>query len=165
MKIYVRAMSMEKEKAKKQISSFSDIVMEHLIKLLMYSDIRPNDIDGWIKSVANWISRADNITIKPSAKKLKEEDIMSSLFSCMGDDVRDYERALYSFLADNHSGKYNHEGKESYPEFEVTPEASESLMNLCNDVIDVTMPLLIDKQDHSKDEYEAAIRNLLSDYL
>ena len=120
MKRYIAGMSMEKDKAIHQISSFSPVIMEHLIKLLMYSDIRPDDVEGWVHAVAHWIQRADDITVKPRARKLKEQDIMSSLFSCMGDDVRDHRRALYAFLADNESGKFNYEGKGKYPNLQLT---------------------------------------------
>lgn len=144
---------MEKEQAKKQITSFSPVIMEHLIKLLTYSTIRPNDTNGWIHTVAHWLHQADDITVKPHARKLKERDLMQSLFSCMGDDVRDYERALHAFLADNLSGKFNYNGKESYPEFVVTNDLAQSLMKLCQSVIESTVPMLLDKKDHSTDEY------------
>ena len=150
---YIRGMSIERNRAIQQLDSFSPIIMEHIIKLLVYSDIRPDDVEGWIGSVANWIHRADDVTVKPSAKKLKESDIVSSLFGCMGDDVRDYQRALYAFLADTRTGKLNHDGKESYPEFDVTGDLSQDLMDVCYDVIDATMPLLLDKQDHTINEY------------
>lgn len=162
MKRYIRAMSMERGRAIHQISSFSPILMEHIIKLLMYSDVRPNDVDGWIGTIANWIHQADDITVKPSNKKLKESDIMSSLFGCMGDDVRDYQRALYAFLADNRSGKLNHDGKGSYPEFDITDDAADDLMHICYDLIDATMPLLTDKRDHSLNEYIDIITPIFS---
>lgn len=155
-------MSLDRDKAKHQIKPFSDIIMEHIIKLVMYSDIRPDDVNGWIDTIANWISRADNITVKPSAKKLKETDLMSSLFSCMGDDIKDYTRALYSFQASNQSGKFNHGGKESYPEFDVSYDAAVTLMHVCYEIIDATMPLLRDKADHSKDEYVQVVSNIFA---
>lgn len=165
MKRYIRAMSMEKDKAKHQISSFSPVIMEHVIKLLMYSDIRPDDVQGWIHTIANWIYRADSITVKPSAKKLSKADFMSSLFSCMGDDIRDYERALYAFLADNYSGKFNHEGKGSYPEFEVTYDVADTLMACCYQLIEATLPLLQDKADHSISDYEGVVRMVFGQFL
>ena len=158
MKRYVRAMSLERKRAEKQISSYASIIMEHIIKLIMYSDIRPEDISGWEKSVAKWIQKADDITVKPDAKKLEPETIMRTLFSSMGDEIGDYDRELYKFLADNHNGKFNHDGKGNYPEFEVTEDASETLMNVCDDIVDATMPLLIDKADHSLSEYIEVIK-------
>lgn len=160
MKIYIRAMSLERNRAKKQISAYSPILMEHIIKLVMYSDIRPNDVDGWIHTLANWISRADNITLKPKGNKFSESDIVESLFSCMGDELSDYERELYAFVANNRQGKYNHDGKGPYPEFDITYEAADALMNFCFDVMDSTIPLLIDKEDHSLSEYESILRSI-----
>lgn len=157
MKKYVYAMSVEKKRAEKQLTSYSSILMEHLVKLLVYSDSRPNDVKGWIHTLANWISRADSLTIKPNADKLTEEFLMSTLFSCMGDELNDYERELYSFLADNRSRKFNTHDSGPYPEFEVTTQLSEDLMNFSLDVAEATIPLLTDKKDHSIDEYEEAI--------
>lgn len=158
MKRYIRAMSLDKDKAMKQSKSFSPIILEHIIKLLVYSNMRPNDINGWLNTIAKWIHRADDITIKPYAKKLKSQDIEASLFSCMGDELSDYRRALYAFQADNLTGKFNYGDKIPYPEFDIDDDLAEDLMNICYDVIDATMPLLQDKKDHSKDEYLEVIK-------
>ena len=162
MKRYIYAMSMERDRAKKQIAAFSPTIMEHMIKLLVYSDIRPDDIDGWIHTIARSIHNADDITVKPNNKKLKNSDLISSLIGCMGDDVRDYRRALQAFREDNRNGKFNYDDKKTYPDFDITPELSEDLMTICFDVIDKTLPLLTDKQDHSLDEYKSVINQIIS---
>ena len=160
MKRYVYAMSLEKKRAEKQLLAYASILMEHIIKLLVYSDIRPNDVKGWIHTLANWISRADSLTIKPNSSKVSEEFLMSTLFSCMGDEIGDYERELYTFLAENRSGRYNAQGSESYPEFEVTAQLAEDLMNFSLDVAEATIPMLVDKEDHSISEYEEALTSV-----
>jgi hypothetical protein len=66
-------------------------------------------------------------------------------------------KELYGFLADNRSGKFNHDGKGNYPEFEVTPEAAKLLMRICCAIEDATMPLLLDKIDHGVDEYRKLV--------
>ena len=157
MKRYIYAMSTDRNRARHMLTSYSSIIMEHIIKLLVYSDIRPDDVDGWISTIANWIHKADDITLKPKAKKLTESDLLNTLFSYMGDEIKDYRFVLDSFIAENLTGKLNYYDKESYPEFEVTLELAEDLMNICYDIIDATMPLLIDKQDHTMSEYKAAI--------
>ena len=157
MKRYIYAMSVYKKRAERQLTSYSSILMEHIIKLLVYSDIRPDDVKGWIHTLATWISKVDSLMIKPNADKVSEDFLMSTLFSCMGDELSDYERELYSFLADNHSGKFNAYSHGSYPEFEVTDQLSEDLMNFCLDIAEATIPLLIDKQDHDINEYEEVI--------
>lgn len=152
-------MSLEKDKAKRQIASFSLTIMEHAIKLLVYSDIRTDSINGWINTIARCLHNADDITIKPHNRKLKSKDIMSSLFGYMGDDVSDYRRALFAFKEDNRHGKFNYENKTPYPDFDVTAELSESLMYFCYDIIDRSLPLLIDKRDHSKEEYQNIVKS------
>ena len=165
MKMYIRCMSMDKDAAKHQIKPFSSIIMEHTIKLIMYSDIRPEEITGWIHTIANWVHKADDITVKPKARKLKEEDILNSLFSQMGDDLSDYIRALEKFQADNINGKFNSNGKGSYPLFDVNYEVAENLMNVCYALIDATMPLLIDKKDHSIQDYDKAVEKVFDSLI
>ena len=161
MKRYIFGMSVERRRALDQISSFSPVIMEHMIKLLVYHNIRPNDINGWIDTVANWLHQADDLTIKPKAKKLKQDDILNSLFGCMGDDVRDYERALYAFAADNESGRLNYDGKDKYPPFTIDSKLSADLMRFCYALIENTLPLLLDKQDHTLDEYNKIVQSLV----
>lgn len=158
MKRYISAMSTDRNRAKYTLSSYSGIILEHIIKLLVYSDIRPNDVDGWISTIANWIHRADSITLKPKAKKLSKGDLLNTLFNYMGDEVKDYKFLLYAFIAENLTGKLSYSDKEPYPEFEVTYELAEDLMNICYDIMDATLPLLIDKQDHTMSEYKSAIQ-------
>lgn len=153
-------MSVGKNEALRRLSSLSETLMEHLTKLVVYSDIRPDDIKGWIKTAARCIYQADSITLKPNGRKLKSNDFMSSLFSCMGDELRDYERYLDLFALDNKRGKFNYEGKDSYPDFAVTQELGVTLMTLCYDVIDKTLPLLLDRHDHSLAEYRDIIQNI-----
>lgn len=160
MKRYIMAMSIDRAEAKQRLTSYKGILMEHIIKLLVYSDVRPNDVHGWIHTLANWIHKCDSITIKPKNRKLSKSDIISSLFCRMGDEVGDYERELYAFIADNRYGRYNHGDAAPYPEFEVTDELCETFMQVCYKLIEETIPFLIDKQDHTIEEYEAVIQKI-----
>lgn len=160
MKRYIMAMSIERTAAKRQLTAYSPILIEHIIKLLVYSDIRPNDVHGWERTLANWIHRGDGITLKPKNTKVTENFLDSTLFSFLGDTVYDFEGELYAFIADNRSGKFNYKDKTSYPEFEVTPELAQTLMDVCYAIRDSVYPLLIDKQDHTIDEYEAIIQKI-----
>jgi len=162
MKRYIRAMSTDKDRAGSLMRAYSSVIIEHIIKLLVYSDIRPQDVDGWITSVAKWIHAADDFTLKPKTKKPREEMLHNNLFCFMGDTYSDYVKELYGFLADNRSGKFNHDGKGSYPEFDVTPELAKLLMQTCCAIEDATMPLLLDKADHEVSEYRTLIASVFS---
>lgn len=160
MYVHVKTMALERSIAIKQMESFSLIISEHIIKLVMYSAIQPNNIDGWIHTIANWIHQADDIKLKPNAKKPDKHMIESKLFRFMGDDIRDYERMLWAFQADNLSGKFNFENNGPYPQFEIDDDASRSLMIACNLLLQKVTPLLIDKQDHTLAEYEAVVASI-----
>lgn len=162
MKRYVYAMSMSRDRAKQQIGAYSPAIMEHLIKLMIYSDIRQNDISGWISTIASRLYNAGKITVKPDSKKLKEDDIVDSLFGCMGNSDEDYYGALLAFKDNNRYGKFNYLDKTSYPDFDVTEELAEDLMTICFDLMNKVIPLLTDKSEHNKEEYELIIRDIFS---
>lgn len=160
MKRYIVAMSVTKKHAIWRMEAYANTIMEHIIKLVIYSDIRPNDIEGWLHTVVRCIHEGDALTIKPSTKKLTEDELRNSLFSAMGDDLHDYLSELAVFQENNRRGLYNYADKESYPEVTPTVEDAEVLMDICYQIMERTLPLLLDKQDHSIDEYKDAIRDL-----
>lgn len=165
MKIYVRAMSLERSKALRRAGEYSQEMIEHIIKVLAYSDIRELDVDHWISEIAQWLSDTDNLTVKPKNSKLKKDDIMHTTFSSMGDELRDYESELNLFLHHNRRGYFNYENKESYPEFEITSDLVAMFKDCCTDIIDETITMLVDKQDHSKEEYKEVLRTIFNRYI
>lgn len=160
MKRYVIAMSLTKKRAIWRMEAYASTLMEHIIKLVIYSDIRPNDVSGWLHTVARCLHEGDEITVKPDARKMTEEELEDSLFCAMGTELTDYRGELAVFQENNRKGKYNHDGKESYPPVEPDEESAKILMDICHEIMERTMPLLLDKQNHSIEEYENAIQNL-----
>jgi hypothetical protein len=160
MKRYVIAMSVTRKRAIWRMEAYADTLMEHIIKLVTYSDIRPNDVSGWLHTVARCLHEGDEITVKPDSRKMTEEELEDSLFCAMGTSLNDYKGELALFQENNRKGKYNHDGKESYPSVEPDEESAKILMDICHEIMERTMPLLLDKQNHSIEEYENAIRDL-----
>lgn len=165
MKLYIRAMSYERNRALKQAGVFTTDIFEHVIKIIVYGDIRREQIPHWITEIAEWIYDASTITVKPNNRKLKPRDIEYTTFSAMGDEVRDYERDLKAFRLDNKRGKFNYEDKKSYPDFEVTRQLSETLMNCCFDIMEHIIPMLTGKQDHSREEYRVKLTEIFNNYI
>ena len=160
MKRYIKAMSMTKKDAMRHAGSFSSTLMEHIVKLVMYGDIRPDDVSDWLQTVCRCLHEVDGLTVKPSNKKLSAKDLEYTIFGSMGDEAKDYRLVLAAFQEDNKHGKFNYDDKVSYPEFDLTDDAVINLMSICYEFMNRTTPLLLDKKDHSIDEYKDAIRDL-----
>lgn len=165
MKIYIRAMSFKRDRARKEAGIFADTMLEHVIKIIGYHDIRSEHVPHWIDEIAGWLYEVDDITVKPGAKKLKDDDIRDTTFGAMGDELSDYRRALAKFKHDNKQGKFNYEDKIAYPDLEITENLIRDLKNCCFDIIEVTTPMLIDKKDHSKEEYRAKLTEIFNNYI
>ena len=164
MKRYVVGMSLSRQRALDQARFYAVNIIEHMIKIVMYHEMRPEDVSHWIEEIADWLQRSDDITIKPKGHKLKESDLLDTVFSCMGDSVSDYRRELQMFQEKNRKGQFNYLDKQSYPEFEVDYNSCQKLMDACILLVDATLPMLASKQDHSYVEYVDAVKSALSQY-
>ena len=165
MKRYIFSMSLPRQRAMDQASFYAVNIIEHMIKIVMYHYIRSDDVLHWVDEISDWLQRSDDITIKPKGHKLKESDLLNTVFSCMGSSLSDYRRELLMFQEKNRRGQFNYADKESYPEFEVDYNACQELMDACNRLINSTLPLLADKQDHDIQDYRDAVSDALIDYL
>ena len=165
MKRYVFSMSLPRQRAMDQAIFYAVDIIEHMIKIVMYHYIRPDDVLHWVDEISDWLQRSDDITIKPKGHKLKESDLLDIVFSCMGSSLSDYRRELLMFQEKNRKGQFNYADKESYPEFEVDYNVCQELMDACNRVTNNTLPLLTDKQDHNIQDYRDAVSDALINYL
>lgn len=165
MKRYILAMSMSRQRALDQASFYAVNIIEHMIKIVMYCHIRPDNVAHWIEEIADWLQRSDDITVKPKGHKLKKSDLLDTVFSCMGDSVSDYRRELQMFQEKNRKGQFNYADKETYPEFTVDYASCQELMDACILLIDATLPMLADRHDHSYQEYVQAVSSALSTYI
>ena len=165
MKRFIRAQAFPKDKALQRSGFYSDSIIEHVIKIVLYSDVRRDDVLHWITEIANWLEDADNIIVKTSAKKLKRREIEDTTFGWMGDSLRDYASVLKMFQHNNRKGKFNYEDKESYPEVDITPELAEELMEVCYSLMDATLPMICEKTDHTSDEYVNVLKKVFRNYL
>ncbi len=158
-------MATPKKQALERAGFYSLSIMQHVIKIMLFSKFRPIDVHHWIEEIARWLQDVDNIKLKQSDPKLKPNEIEDTTFGWMGDELNDYRSALEKFRYDNESGKFNYKDKVSYPDFEVTREMCSELMELCYSLINETINMICDKEDHSKQEYIAVLEHVFRPYL
>lgn len=164
MKRCICAVPFAKAEAIERASKYSSDITEHLIKILVYGDIRQDDVSHWISEIATWLKSADRISVKPTNKRLKPAVIRDTVFRSMGDELDDYLDSLEAFQYDNRKGKFNYSDKMTYPEVEPTIECAGDLMNMCLDLIEEATPLLSDKCEHSRQEYVSLLTKIVSKY-
>lgn len=165
MKIYVRAMSLPKTEAVKRAGYYADDIMEHVIKIVVYHDIRHEQIDHWIGEISGWLKFVDGLTVKPSNKHLKPAMIRDTTFGPMGDHLQDYVGSLEMFQTANRRGKFNYKDKESYPYREPDAQTASDLMNICYHMIEVTIPMLCEKKDYTREDYVKVLEDVFRAYI
>lgn len=162
MKRYICAMSFTKAEALRRASFYKEAILEHMIKLVIYPEMRPDDVNHWINEIAVWLRSVNSLTVKPSSRPLKPAQVLNSTFECMGDELNDYMEALRMFQYDNKRGKFNYESKEPYPEIEPTYEDADRLKDSCLNLIKNSIPLICSRQVHSTSEFvEVVLRSLV----
>ena len=151
---YIYAMATNKRKALDRLYSYSDQIEEHIIKCVVYGDSLTTDPLHWIHEIATYLNAANIIKCKSN---LTEADYLDNLFPSFGDDLVDYQSSLWDFY-DKHIKRRQ---IAQYPEFEITDELIKKYMETCQDIIQISLPYLVNHQVLSVREWE----RLLLKYL
>jgi len=162
---YVYAMSMPRSTALERASFYAGSLMEHLIKIVVYHDIRAEYVNHWIGEISSWLSDAGSITVKPDGRKLKPSDYMDTIFGWIGDELNDYRSLLDKFQHDNKRGKFNYEDNRAYPAVETTDELCKELWDVCTNLVEQTLPMLCGSDSCSRGDYNAVVKKVLEQYI
>ena len=162
MKRYVYAMAFPKAEALRRASYYSQDILEHLIKIVVYGRQRRDDISHWVGEIASWLKSADSLAVKPTSRPLKQSEVQNTVFCCMGDSLNDYLESLMMFQHDNKKGKFNHDNKPSYPEVNPDAQTASDLMDVCFELMNKTTPLICSKESHTRQEFEDVLRSILN---
>lgn len=139
-------------------------IVENTIKIVVYHDIKHEYVNQWISEIASVIADCDDIVVKGN-KKLTSADFRVSLFKWISDADSDYRRSLNYFKEDNLKGKFSYEVEDTYPDFQITAELRKKVKVACLDIVDRTIPLLCDKVNHHKGEYELELKDVFKFYV
>ena len=105
---YIRAMSIEKKKVLDRFYTNSDTLTEHIVKVVLYSTIRSNDVNGWKKTCARILTKAGSYNRK--RLKISDKEYVHNLFGAFPTDPSDARAVLEDFEDDL--------VKKGYPEIE-----------------------------------------------
>lgn len=124
--------------------------------------IRSDDVDHWVGEIASWLRSADTITLKLNNRHLKPKEVRDTVFQCMGDSLEDYLQSLNMFQHDNKKGKFTYNDKTPYPEIVPDAQTADKLMCICTEMMENVIPMICDKQLHSRQEYQDVLENIVS---
>ena len=161
MKKYIRstsifAMSFPRKIAHKHLSKNSESLCDHVLKCILFADIRPDQLYHWIhEEICGWLEDASEVKCD---SKLKSKDYLETVFCEFGTDKQDAKVVLKSFRK-----HYCFDIDDSYPDFDITIELVDKTYKIFQTFIDVCMPLLLKKDPVSQDDWYKAIHDILLD--
>lgn len=145
MKVIIYGMSFPRKTALKHLSKNAENIRDHLIKCVVYKDIRPEDLHHWIyDELCLWLTKASEIK---SESRLKPKDIRTTVFGEFGDSIGDAKIILEDF-----KDKYC-TGTQPYPDFEITQNLIDTVYLATKKLQDVAIRRLVSDDSYSKDEW------------
>ena len=144
-------MAMPLALAKTKISSKSDIIIEHILKSIVYGDSLKS-LNHWCKEAGSWLDLCGNIILKPKNNKPSKNQYASWIFSYWFSD-KDNVRASLKFLAAECI---------DYPEFDVNDELINKVYDIGNQIQENILDMLTQKSLYSAKTYSQVILEILS---
>lgn len=136
---YILAMAVPRKVALKRLASDAEALRDHIIKCVVYKDIRPDDIYHWVHDeICSWLERASSVK---SDSKLKKRDYLETVFSEFGNDVADARWSLQEFKKE-----YCIKSANPYPDFDITDDLVEDLFITFQAIVSIAIPLLTSKE-------------------
>ena len=138
-----------------RLRRYAHIIDEHIMKCVIYKDERSDTLSHWVKEVAGYLMRADRVNSKV---QLRKDDYLDNLFGSFGTSRDDAELNLMDFQSDNQR-QLEHL---RYPDFEITDELIDDLYTAYQEVLKISLPLLLSKDTHSLEEWSQAVSPILN---
>ena len=136
-----------------RIESYSELIFEHLIKILVYGNMS-NNLDHWITEISTWLTHISSMKIKTKTGKLKTQEYYDLLFGSIGEDEHDIT-VMLKFMQTELCVK------KSYPKFEITVELVNEVYAVLTNLGDKVSFMLADKRTYSSIAFSNVIREQL----
>lgn len=136
----IHEMSMPIPAAKARIKGFALPYIDHIIKCVVFGNTTEY-LFYWENEIATYISKVNDIIVKPKAEKFSKQFYIENFFLYWGDEVIDYNIALFDFQ--RREGKY-------YPSFKITDQLSNEVFEVVKDFSDYFSAIVSVKNSHAK---------------
>lgn len=150
------AMSFPRKVALQHLSDDSSAICEHVLKCILYRDIRHDDMYHWIHDeLSSWLADASQIKCD---SKLKLRDILDTTFGQFGNEEGDSLIILKKFRR-----KYcDSTSSNSYPYFEITVELVENTYETITEFKNRCAPKLLEKTVYTQEDWYNIINPILN---
>lgn len=137
-----------------RIESYSELIFEHIVKILVYGDTS-NNLDHWVTEISAWLTHISSMKIKTKTGKLKAQEYYNLLFGSIGEDEHDIT-VMLKFMQTELCVK------KSYPKFEVTVDLVNRSYKLLNNLGNKVSFMLADKQIYNSIAFSNIIHEQLN---
>lgn len=147
---YIQARAVDKKRILKRMNTSSDTLIEHIVKVVLYRNYRPNDVDGWKKTCARILEKTS--TYNSKTIRLTRKDYYYNQFAAFPSDRTDAKGVLWDVYEDL--------TKVGYPElnYESIPENALTLYTVCSYVADTCLDVYTSKdKDKGYDFYRSVV--------
>lgn len=148
----LQAMSVDKKRILQRMNASSDTLIEHIVKVVLYSNYRQNDVNGWKKTCARILEKTSTYNSKTA--RLTKKDYYYNQFGAFPSDRTDAKGVLWDVYEDL--------TKAEYPElnYESIPEQALTLYTVCSYIRDKCLDVYTSKdKDKGYAFYRAIVDN------
>lgn len=148
--------SMYRKNAISVLESNANTLAMHILKCVIYGDTL-DCYNHWIDDeIAEYISIANDITVKPKNKKLKASDYERTIFSYFADSHQDASILLRTF-------RINNSETHQYPDFEITRELIDDVYDAFQSIKHDVLPLLCASNNYDAHNFSMIIHNIFDE--
>lgn len=144
------AMSFSRKEVLRRMESYSVKLNEHVLKCIVYADVRSETVPHWTMEIATWLNRINRMEC---STKLKSKDYISTLFMCFGNTWADTELNLEEF---------RESAIETYPDFDITSELVSQVHQTYQKLISVCIDMLTSNHIASINEWCSILKPILN---
>lgn len=135
-------MSMNRNKAIQRIDGFNELIASNILKLTVYTS-NMRDYQHWIDELATWFSDINDITIKPSDKKLNESMYDELVFGQFGTTISDVRSYIDLWLIHNRKNQ-------QYPDFTNSSKITKYVFLKVSELRDTFLRLFASKNSKTR---------------
>ena len=147
----ILSMTRPRQGALNKLSRHNQKIQEHVIKAVVYSDIKPESMDHWIHDeLCNWLHQADRVKCD---SKLKPQDYRNTVFGMIGSTKGEALEDLEDFKED-----FVDNSTKPYPEFTIDSKLIQRLYQAYQNLITLSIRQFTDSSVKSIDEWYDLIK-------
>ena len=147
---YIQVMTVDKKRILKRMNTSSDTLIEHVVKVVLYRNYRPDDVNGWKKTCARILEKTS--TYNSRTIRLTRRDYYYNQFGAFPSDKTDAKGVLWDV--------YDDLTRVVYPEldYDSIPENALTLYTVCSYLVDKCLDVYTSKdKDKGYDFYRSIV--------